>query len=292
MLSFDDLSLFTTIAECGSLTLAANKLGIPKSKLSRRLAMLEEQMGCQLLVRTTRRQTLTESGQMLYRSSIPHLEALANLEEEITSLNVEPKGVLRILLPLEFFNKVISTLVTEFAKQYPQIMIQCSHYSSALPIEDLKYDLILVLHENPLPASNWIGRPLLSFPQSIYAGNNYPVEHLHSLNDIAKEKCISSESNSPWLFRDKLQIQLITINERIVLASPEMRLEATIQHLGIAKLPDYLCQTSGQLDKLKKIELSNSPVALQLTVLYQSRSIAFKTRTFLEYFQSKIGCLS
>ncbi|MFT5755493.1 MAG: DNA-binding transcriptional LysR family regulator [Alteromonadaceae bacterium] len=292
MLNFDDLSLFTTIVECGSLTLAAKKLAVPKSKLSRRLAMLEEQMGCQLLVRTTRRQTLTQNGQMLYRSSIGHLEALADLENEITSLNVEPKGVLRILLPIEFFNKVISALVTEFAKQYPHIMIQCSHYSSVLPVEDFKYDLILVLHENPLPASNWIGRPLLSFPQSIYAGSDYPIEHLHNLSDIAKEKCISSESNSPWLFRDKQQIQLITINERIVLASPEMRLEAIIQHLGIAKLPDYLCQASGQLHKIKKIELSHSPVALQLTVLYQSRSIAFKTRTFLEYFQSKIGYLS
>jgi len=292
MLSLDDLSLFNTIVECGSLTLAADKLAIPKSKLSRRLVMLEKQMGCQLLVRTTRRQTLTENGEILYRSSLAHLEALTNLKEEITSLNAEPKGVLRILLPLEFFNKVISVLVTEFAKQYPKITIQCSHYSSALPIEDHKYDLILVLHENPLPASNWIGRPLLSFPQSIYAGVDYPIEHLVKLSDIAKEKCISSQSNTPWLFREKEQIQLITINERIVLSSPEMRLEATIQNLGIAKLPDYLCQASGQLAKLKRIELDNAPVALQLTVLYQSRSIAFKTRTFLEYFQSKIGCLS
>jgi hypothetical protein len=71
-----------------------------------------------------------------------------------------------------------------------------------------------------------------------------------------------------------------------------MRLEATSQHLGIAKLPDYLCQSQGKLLNVKRIKLSNDPVALQLTVLYQSRSIAFKTRTFLEHFQSNIGSLS
>jgi DNA-binding transcriptional LysR family regulator len=287
MLNLDDLTFFSTIIDTGSLTLASQKMGVPKSKLSRRLANLESDLGYQLLVRTTRKQELTESGLLLYRSCKPHLEALNNVENELHELNTAPKGTLNVLLPIEFFNQVISTIVTNYAKQYPDVMVHCSHYSSVLPEESYHYDLIFVLHESDLANSNWIGKQLLSFPQSIYSGLDYPVAHLKHPENLEHEQCITSDVKAQWLFRDKQKIQLISVQEKMVLSSPQMRLQATSEHLGVAKLPDYLCQSN-----VKRIQLSKDPVALKLTVLYQSRSIAFKTRKFLEYFQSNIGCLN
>jgi DNA-binding transcriptional LysR family regulator len=292
MLNLDDLTFFSTIIDAGSLTKAAKIMDVPKSKLSRRLANLESELGYQLLIRTTRKQELTASGLLLYRSCKPHLEALNNIENDIHELNTSPKGRLNILLPSEFFSQVISQIITDFAKIYPDIVVHCSHYSSKLPEENYYYDLIFVLHETDLPSSSWVGKQLLSFPQSIYAGVDYSTEHLYSPEDIQTEKCITSNNNEQWLFREHNKIQLISVNEKVILSSPQMRLEATSQHLGIAKLPDYLCQSCGHLLNVKRIKLSNEPVALQLTVLYQSRSIAFKTRMFLEYFQSNIGSLS
>lgn len=292
MINLDDLTFFSTIIDSGSLTKAAKVIGVPKSKLSRRLTNLETELGYQLLIRTTRKQELTESGLLLYRSCKPHLEALSGIESDIHELNTLPKGRLNILLPSEFFSQVISQIITDFAKIYPDIVVHCSHYSSEFPEENYYYDLIFVLHETDLPSSSWVGKQLLSFPQSIYAGENYPTEHLYTLEDIQGEKCITSNNNEQWLFREGNQIQLISVNEKVILSSSQMRLEATSQHLGIAKLPDYLCQSCGHLLNVKRLKLSNEPVALQLTVLYQSRSIAFKTRMFLEYFQSNIGSLS
>ena len=292
MLNLDDLILFSTIIDSGSLTQAAKKMGVPKSKLSRRLANLEADLGYQLLIRTTRKQELTESGLMLYRSCKPHLEALSGVENDIHELNTAPKGTLNILLPIEFFNQVISKIITDFAKQYPDVVVHCSHYSSELPEESYHYDLIFVLHETDLSNTNWVGKQLLSFPQSIYAGLNYKTKHLHTPEDLEKEHCITSNINAQWLFRDERKIQLISVKEKIVLSSPQMRLEATSQDLGMAKLPDYLCQSNAQLLNIKRVQLSKDPVALKLTALYQSRSLAFKTRKFLEYFQSNIGCLT
>jgi DNA-binding transcriptional LysR family regulator len=292
MLNLDDLTFFSSIIDTGSLTQAAKTMGVPKSKLSRRLANLEAELGYQLLIRTTRKQELTESGLLLYRSCKPHLEALSHVENDLHELNTTPKGTLNILLPIEFFNQVISTIVTNYAKQYPDVMVHCSHYSSELPEESYHYDLIFVLHESDLANTNWVGKQLLSFPQSIYSGIDYEVEHLKVPEDLEKEQCITSNVNAQWLFRDKRKIQLISVQEKMVLSSPQMRLQATAQHLGIAKLPDYLCHSNEKLSNVKRIQLSKDPVALKLTVLYQSRSIAFKTRKFLEYFQSNIGCLS
>ncbi|MDU0353984.1 LysR family transcriptional regulator [Paraglaciecola aquimarina] len=142
--------------DAGSLTQASQQMGVPKSKLSRRLAKLEEHLGYQLLNRTTRKQELTESGLLLYRSCKPHLEALSNVEDDLHELNTAPKGRLNILLPIEFFNQVIGTIVTNYAKQYPGVMVHCSHYSSALPEESYQYDLIFVLHETDLADTNWV----------------------------------------------------------------------------------------------------------------------------------------
>ena len=68
-----------------------------------------------------------------------------------------------------------------------------------------------------------------------------------------------------------------------------MRLEAIQRGLGIAKLPDYTCQNNVRLNR---VSLSKSPVAQQLSVLYQSRSMPLKTRVFLDFFQNNIGRLT
>jgi len=293
----DDLLLFVTLVETGSFTLAAKKLQIPKSKISRHLVELEQQIGSQLLIRTTRQQQLTESGRLLYQSCKPHIDALSQVEETVGSLINEPQGKLNILLPLEFFNKIISVLITDFANLYPKIELHCNHYSGAIPEVDYQYDLTFVLHEGPLPQSSWIAKTLLNFPQSIFAAKGVATSHLNTPEDLQSEAAILSEANQQWLFRDGNKVQTMSMTGRIILSSPEMRLEATKQGLGLAKLPNYICQSSvaefqDKYCDLQRITLDKQPVAQQLSVLYHSRDIPVKTRIFLDYFQSNIGRLS
>jgi DNA-binding transcriptional LysR family regulator len=287
--SLDDLSMFVCLVEKGSFTGAAKQLNIPKSKLSRHLVQLEQSIGSQLLIRTTRKQQLTESGQLLYQASKTHVDALRSVEEEIGSFINEPKGQLNILLPLEFFNIIISELLTDFAKRYPKIELHCNHYSGALPESEAPYDLSFVLHESELPASNWIVRTLLSFPQSIFAGTDFVNTSIIEPKDLQNLPCILGEQQEQWLFRDEGNMLSVAVQGRATFTSPSMRLHAVKQNLGVAKLPDYSCQNDCDLQRLK---LLKQPVALQLSVLYQSRDIPIKTRVFLDFFQSKLGRLS
>jgi len=287
--SLDSYYFFNTVVESGSLTAAAAKLNLPKSKLSRRLAQLEKQLETQLLIRTTRRQQLTESGLLLYQSSKAHLEALVAMEDLISTVNAVPKGKLNILLPLEFFNQVIGSLITEFAFQYPDIEINCQHYSSQYPEFDYQHDVVFVLHEEELPSSHWIGRTLLSFPQSIYAPTDSDLTSLVEPVDLANTISVVANNDEQWCFRDDTQQLIIQTKAGMVLSSPEMRIEACQRGIGLVKLPDYIAQKN---DKIKALDLSQPVVAQQLTLLYQSRNIPVKTRFFLDYFQNKIGCLS
>ena len=289
--NLDDLYLFVTLIEQGSFTLAAKKMAIPKSTISRRLALLEQKIGSELLIRTTRKQTLTESGRLLYCASKEHVEALSKIEEQITSLIHQPQGQLNILLPLEFFNRIISILIADFVKLYPKIYINCQHYSGEIPEYDLHYDLCFVLHEQTLPASNWIARTLLSFAQSIYAKTNFDGSMIRTAEDLIEHECILAQQNQPWLFRDDDKVQAVYVKGQVSLSSPEMRQQAAEKGLGICKLPDYVLQQGSPQTQLQRLSLDKQPIAQQLSVLYQSRKIPVKTRTFLDYFQSNIGQL-
>ena len=294
--NLDDLLLFVTLVETGSFTLAAQKLDMAKSKVSRRLAQLEQKVGSELLIRTTRNQQLTESGRLLFCACKTHVDALSQAQEELSSLIHEPQGKLNVLLPLEFFNQVIGTLISDFCLLYPKIQLNCQHYSGALPEFTPEFDLSFVLHEQALPASNWIAKELLSFSQSIYYGAEFAASGMFiSKKSLAPEQlityeCILSEPNQPWLFRDKDKIQAVNIKGRVILASPGICLQACEQGVGLSKLPDYLVQKK-QTEKLCKLKVSHPLVAQRLSVLYQSRNIAMKIRVFLDYFQSHIGQL-
>lgn len=287
--SLDDLSMFVCLVEAGSFTDAAKQLYIAKSKLSRHLVQLEKSIGSQLLIRTTRKQQLTESGQLLYQASKAHIDALRSVEEEIGSFINEPKGQLKILLPLEFFNQVISELLTDFAKRYPQIRLNCSHYSGPFPDTDLRHDLTFVLHESALPSSNWVAKTLLSFPQSIFASAEFENTDVIGLSDLSQLPCVLAEDQEQWLFREGKNTLSLAVEGRASFSSASMRLQAVQQNLGIAKLPDYTCQN---IQNLQRLKVTNQPVALQLSVLYQSRDIPIKTRVFLDFFQNKLGLLS
>jgi len=301
--NLDDLYLFVTLVEEGSFTLAAQKMTMPKSTLSRRLAQLEHKLGSELLVRTTRNQELTESGRLLYGAAKEHVEALSKIEEEVGSIIHQPQGQLNILLPLEFFNRIISTLITDFITLYPKIHISCQHYSGEIPDFNPQFDLCFVLHEQLLPASNWISKTLLSFSQSIYAPKNFDSNMINSAEDLAAHNCILAQPSQPWLFRDNDKVQAVYVKGQVTLSSPEMRQQAAEKGLGLCKLPDYILQQDTKLSdnqsknqdnnqsQLKRICLDKQPIAQQLSVLYQSRKIPVKTRTFLDYFQSNIGKL-
>ncbi|TYK67367.1 LysR family transcriptional regulator [Colwellia echini] len=297
--NLDDLHLFITLVEAGSFTRAAKILGIAKSKLSRRLALLETKLGCDLLLRTTRKQALTDSGRLLFCASKEHIEALAKVEEQLSSSLNQPQGTLNILLPLEFFNKIISQLIGDFLKLYPKINLHCQHYSGSVPEFDPKFDLCFVLHEQALPATNWIAKELLSFPQSIYLSptmsSKDTLKLLNNLTinpeELTQYDCILEEENQYWNFRNGNKIEQVNVTGKVMLSSPEMRFQAAEQGLGLCKLPNYVLKNRHESETLQKLLLIHAPIAQRLSVLYQSRNIASKTRTFLDYFQSNVGQL-
>ena len=120
----NDLLLFARVADAGSFTRAAERLRLPKSTVSRRLAALEAQLGERLLLRTTRKLTITDFGMSVLehaRQVVAEVDAAADFAQHRQTL---PSGRLRVSLPGDFATVVMGSLLADFVARYPAIALE------------------------------------------------------------------------------------------------------------------------------------------------------------------------
>lgn len=163
----EQLEAFAAVAETGSFTTAARKLGRDASVISRRLSQLDEQLGVRLMSRTTRRVTLTEAGKLYYRRIQVILDELAQANREASDIATSPQGVLRVSLPVTFGRQWIAPLLPAFLKQHPQIRID-AHFS------DRRVDLVadgfdIAIRVGTLRDSSLTVRKIASYRQARHA---------------------------------------------------------------------------------------------------------------------------
>jgi DNA-binding transcriptional LysR family regulator len=119
-----EIELFVQVAELGSLTRAAESLGLSNAAASRHLAALEERLAARLVQRNTRRLFLTEVGEAFYRRCKPLLGELRDAETAVNETAVKPTGLLRVQASLSFSMIVIAPLLPEFAERYPDLRVE------------------------------------------------------------------------------------------------------------------------------------------------------------------------
>ncbi len=290
-MELDGLSLFVDTVRAGSITGAAEKRGMPKSTLSRQLRQFEEKLGVRLLERSTRRLDLTEAGETLFTNASPFLEELQDIQESVRAYQRHPKGKLAIQMPQELFTTQMGELISEFLQRYADISLSCTQYSGVLPGPSADYDLQFVLHDKPLPPSDWVARTLMSIPQGLYIASHCKEKAPTKLTDLANCRCILQSGESLWSFRVGRHVESVPVSGRLVLNSPDMQLQAAIRGLGLARLARYQAEPALRRGALIEVSLEGKPVAQQLTVMYRSRHLPLKTRLFLDHFQNHIGRL-
>jgi|TARA_B110000503_G_scaffold15687_1_gene22116 DNA-binding transcriptional LysR family regulator len=290
-MDLNGLVLFVEIIKQGSITRAGTVLGKPKSTLSRQLSEFEQALGVKLVERTTRRLDLTEAGRELYEQSKDLLSELGDIQHSIGAYQRQPKGQLTILWPQELFTAQMAELIAEFLQTWSLISFCGTQYNGATPAPDSQYDLQFLLHQQPLPASDWIGRSLMSIPHNIYIASHCLNRAPKTLDDIRHCQCILQSGEDEWLFRQDQQIFTIPVQGRLTLNSPDMRLQAAIRGLGAVRLANYLAEPYVRQGALTAVTFNERPVADTLSVLYRSRQLPLKTRLFLEHFQNHVGRL-
>jgi DNA-binding transcriptional LysR family regulator len=170
---FDELGVLVTVAESGSLTAAARRLGVPKSTVGRAIARLEEDLGVTLVRRVARGPALTEQGRALASVSAPHVAALRDATAALGREAAEAYGLLRVTSPSDVGAQLIAPLLPAFLARYPRVRIEVEHTLRVVDLVREGFDLALRVTLGRLPPSTLIARKLTRMNLALYAGMAY-----------------------------------------------------------------------------------------------------------------------
>ena len=169
------VSVFVTVIEAGSFTAAARQLGLPKSSVSRRVRQLEDELGVQLVHRTTRQLRLTDAGREYFERVSSALAGVDEAQAAVTEMQDHPRGVVRLAAPSDWSGWILAPLVAMFVERYPDIRIDLS-------LTDRHVDLVrdgfdLALTAGPLADSTLIVRTIETIESGLFASRAYLDRH-------------------------------------------------------------------------------------------------------------------
>lgn len=165
MKRFDDLYLFTRVVEAGGFSAAERATGIPKSRLSRRIAELETQLGTRLLQRSSHRVSVTPVGEAVYRHARDMADASAAIEALAGAARSEPAGVLRVGTSPLLAETLIAGWLAEFADAHPKLRIELDLSNNYVDLIEQRIDVAIRAATGPLPSRDVVARPLAVSPR-------------------------------------------------------------------------------------------------------------------------------
>ncbi|MDP3082466.1 MAG: LysR family transcriptional regulator, partial [Rubrivivax sp.] len=131
-----DLGFFSTLAAAGSLSAAARELGVTTPAVSKRLALMESRLAMSLVNRTTRRMSLTPEGEIYLAHARRILAEIEQMAELLGVSRATPTGLLRVNATLGFGRSHVAPLISQFARQYPQVEVQLQLSVNPPPLGD------------------------------------------------------------------------------------------------------------------------------------------------------------
>lgn len=247
MESFNAIPIFVAVAEQNGFSPAARELGISKSAVSKRISLLEDQLGVRLFHRTTRRLSLTEAGERFYEHAAQATRAAQCAEDAVGELQGEPRGLLKILVPMSFGLLHVAPLIPSFLQRYPNTRIDLVMDDS--PIHLIKDGFDLAICAGDLPDSSLISRKLANIHSQVccspdfYKRNKHNLESPLSLRDM---NCIlySHSANADfWEFytgETQSPAFQINVSGNYQVNNSEALKEAVIKGAGIGRLPSFV----------------------------------------------------
>jgi len=156
---FDGIATFVAVMEAGSFARAAQRLGQSRSAVGKRIARLEQRIGIRLFHRTTRRQAPTDDGQAYYEHCLRALSALDQAEAAIERGRNEPRGTLRISVPVVLGRLCIAPVLHRLAIRHPQLSVEMAFSDRVVELGEGAFDLAVRVGELP-DSAELVARPL------------------------------------------------------------------------------------------------------------------------------------
>jgi DNA-binding transcriptional LysR family regulator len=290
-ISADDYILFATIADQESLVRAAEQLGMPKATVSRRLTNLENALGQRLLIRTTRRLTLTEFGQEFLDHCRRVAEEVATTRDFVRSQDVQPHGLLRVSMAEEYAKHNLSRALATFIEAYPEIQLELDLSARLVDLIGERFDLAIRMgaldNDSTLVARKIDEQHLGLFASPIYLSLHPAPQNPDDLLQHVAVRMLSDVGLSlPWKLSRGKEVWEGVPNGRLALNSMGLVQRLVLDGAGIGLLPVRFTQDDVRNKRLVRVMPEWSlPSVPAWAVMPMRRYLPAKTRAFLEHLE-------
>jgi len=249
----EDLRLFALVVENGSISRAAEKLHIVKSAVSRRLNLLEERFGARLIDRKPGVWEVTPTGRELYQRAIRVVNEADEIESDFTETSQNVAGPLTISVPREFGIGYLQPTLLAFKERHPEIQLTVDFDDRTIDLTRENYDFAIRITTNL--EGNVVAKKIGSTRHQLCASVGYLKKHGEPtcLNDLNHHSLLNfgTARRTTWDFIGETgKPEVIEFHPTLNSNSGTFLLDATLEGLGLARLPDFITAsaiTSGEL---------------------------------------------
>jgi len=295
MQDLNDLRFFAAVVEHGGYAAAERALGIPKSRLSRRVTQLEADLGVRLLQRSTRKFAVTEVGQSVYRHAQSMLGEAQAVRDAVDQVSAEPRGVVKVSAPAALAQEMLAQLLPQFLREHPKVRLQMHVSNRRVDVIAEGFDLALRVRsdlrsDGELVMRNFgeIREMLVASPKYL-ARAGYP-KHPSDLDAHATLSMGEDDARQKWVLQgpdgvtEKVEIRPILMAHDFPLL-----LAAATEGLGIVLLPEMTCADAVRNGELEVVLPEwHLPMGICHGVFPTRRGILPAVRALIDFLAEKM----
>jgi DNA-binding transcriptional LysR family regulator len=284
---------FTKVVQHNGFAAAARDLRLSRSAVSKHVIELEEELGVQLLSRTTRSVTPTENGQAYYERCLAILADLEEADLAAARSQAEVRGLLRVNAPMSFGTLHLARAVADFMEKYPELRIQLILSDQQIDPVQEGYDVTLRIAD--LPSSSMIARKIAPAHRAICASPSYLAQHgfPQHPDDLRDHACLTYghlATGNQWKLTGPDGDHWIAIPWTLCTNNAEVLRDAAVGGRGIALLPTFIAGADIQQGRLTTLLTRYKTPEISIYAIYpETRSLSPKVRVFIDFLVERFG---
>ncbi len=286
MSQFQDMRIFAQTVEAQSFTAAAERLGLSKQFVSKRIAALEKRLGARLLVRSTRQLRVTDLGLAFYERSQRILQEVDAAEQMVSHQTATPRGVLRLSAPMTFATLHLGPLIPAFMQRHPDVSVELELNDRTVDLIGEGYDMAVRI--GTLADSSLIARRISTAQLITCASPDYLRLYGRPTapEQLAAHACLiyGHARQGEWNFRSGDRTRKHAVTGPMRANNGEMLRDAAIAGLGLTVLPDFIVATALAQGRLVEVLQAFRPQGLTVYAVYpQHRQSSLLVRAFSDF---------
>jgi DNA-binding transcriptional LysR family regulator len=288
------LEVFAKVASLGSLSAAARTMGMSQTMVTKHLAALEVRLGAKLFHRTTRKLSITEAGRSYLEASERILADIEAANAAVMADRVEPRGLLRLNVPVVFGTRQIASLLPAFAQLYPRVTVELGLNDRQVDLAEEGWDMAIRI--GALADSSLVARRLAPCRMAACAAPSYLDARgtPRRLAQLADHNCLgymlAQSGPNRWSFGRRAEISVPIVGD-LRANNGEALLAAAVAGQGIIYQPTFIVADdlrAGRLTALALDQPTNERLAVHAVYL-PDRHPPAKVRAFIDFIAARFA---